>query len=118
MLLQADRVVLWVMPALQVRTHCSAINHIGFEPAGAWPAAQAAVSAWQWFALKGVDCCLQVFALLFFLGDAVWHWWYNWLLLVPCFGTGRTASALPWPSACPAADHGCCMPCCLASVTG
>lgn len=48
----------------------------------------------------------QVGALLFFLGDAVWHWWYNWGLLLPCFGTGAlptfAAPHLPCPCSWPA----------------
>ena len=42
---------------------------------------------------------LQCAWLAFFLADAVWHLWYNWWLLAPCFVTGtdscRRGTAAP-----------------------
>ena len=35
-----------------------------------------------------VSASLQVVILVFFVYDAVWHVWYDWGLLVPCFVVG------------------------------
>lgn len=37
---------------------------------------------------------LQTALLAFFLHDAVWHWWYSWTLLFPCFATGAGLQCL------------------------
>lgn len=36
----------------------------------------------------------QAAFLMFFLADAVWHFWYNWTLLLPCFMTGLLGGAV------------------------
>ena len=50
---------------------------------------------------SGLPRMRQVGALLFFLGDAVWHWWYNWGLLLPCFGTGLPSASAAHHLPCP-----------------
>lgn len=35
----------------------------------------------------------QAAFLIFFLADALWHFWYNWTLLLPCFMTGLLGGA-------------------------